>query len=158
MNNNGQHRPLPRPNRMSLAAAMVPHYRAAINMVERLQICHAVGLLASAKLAIARAVSNLGGSPFRFTSSSLPTTAFNDDQFTSVDGNNIIASDAPFADHPFITIVQPTDQPACSSNTLCFIGFIGGMSASFARQCSTYLDSFQALSMTHYIFSTVPTE
>ena len=58
----------------------------------------------------------------------------------------------------FITVVQPTNQPACSSNTQCFIGFIGGMSASFARRYSTYLDSFQALSMTHYIFSAVPTE
>ena len=102
--NNGQHRPLPRPNRTSLAAAIVLHYCTAINMVEHLQICHVVGLLASAKLAIARAASNVGVSLFRFTFSSLPTTAFNDDYYTSVDGNDSVASDVPFADHPFITI------------------------------------------------------
>ena len=96
---NRQHHPLPHPNRTSLAAVMAPNYCAAINMVERLQIRHAVGLLASAKLAVARAASTVGDSLFRFTSSSLPATASNDDHDTSVDSDDSVASDATFADH-----------------------------------------------------------
>ena len=40
-----------------LAAAMTPHYRAAIDMVHRLQMRYTAGLYASTKAAIAQATS-----------------------------------------------------------------------------------------------------
>ena len=63
---------LPRSNRTSLAAAMAPHYRAAIDMVHRLRIRHVMGLHASTKVAIAQTASNLGSDLFPFLPSVLP--------------------------------------------------------------------------------------
>ena len=86
---NGQHRPVPHSNHTSLAAAMAPHYRAAMDMVECLQIRHALGLLAlaSTKAAIAMVDAlNIGANVFLLASSSLPTAAAsNSDCVTSVD-------------------------------------------------------------------------
>ena len=96
---NGQHRPVPRSNRTSLSAAMAPHYRAAIAMVERLQIRYALGLLASAKAAIATVASQVGANAFRFTSSSLLTASSNNDSGASIDGEDSVSPDAAFVDH-----------------------------------------------------------
>ena len=95
---NGQHRP--RSSHTSLAAAMAPHYCAAIDMVGRLRIRHVLGLLASTKAAIACACAalNAGANAFQFTSSLL-TIASNGDDGVSANGDNSVASDAVFVDH-----------------------------------------------------------
>ena len=85
-------------------------------LVKRLQVRHATGLLASAKAAIARAALNVGASVFRFTSSSLPTTASNGDCGASVDSGESVASDAAFFDHLNNGSSQVWSTPQCLPN------------------------------------------
>ena len=95
MMNNSQHPP--RSNCTLITSAMVPYYRAAIDMVHCLQIRHAAGLYASTKAAIAWTALNL----FRFLPSSLPqppptTTTNNNDSNMSATSEDGVSADAPF--------------------------------------------------------------